>query len=67
MPYSLCQIDVYNGTTGNGRSFRIDTEDSCVAAIQESMRHTSSVSVIEVVVQPEDISESLADFGREAK
>ena len=55
-------VNVFNGDSGNGISFKVNTEGELQKAINKSLKH-NGLSLIEVIIDRDDCSKELLEWG----
>lgn len=55
-------VNVFNGDSGNGISFKVNTEGELKKAINKSLKH-KGLSLIEVIIDRDDCSKELLEWG----
>lgn len=55
-------VNVFNGESGNGISFKVNTEGELQKAINKSLKH-NGLSLIEVIIDRDDCSKELLEWG----
>jgi len=55
-------VNVFNGDSGNGISFKVNTEGELKNAINKSLKH-NGLSLIEVIIDRDDCSKELLEWG----